>query len=83
MVLIIHRLIRQVCPESEFCKTRSNIFRRPGIRIYDTYERIVEDDVKASAAIIAAAVYELAMRDELLPRLPKDKMPEAPTPRER
>ncbi|MDH3529069.1 MAG: M20/M25/M40 family metallo-hydrolase [Acidobacteriota bacterium] len=41
----------------------------------DTYERIVEEDVKASAAIIAAAVYELAMRDELLPRYPADKMP--------
>lgn len=41
----------------------------------DTYERIVEDDVKASAAIIAAAVYELAMRDELLPRLSKVDMP--------
>ena len=41
----------------------------------DTYERIVDEDVKASAAIIAAAVYELAMRDELLPRVPKDKMP--------
>ena len=44
----------------------------------DTYERIVEDDVKASAAIIAAAVYELAMRDELLPRYSNDKMPKPP-----
>ena len=41
----------------------------------DTYERIVEDDVKASAAVVAWAVYELAMRDELLPRMSKDKMP--------
>ena len=41
----------------------------------DTYERIVEDDVKTSAAVIAAAVYELAMSDELLPRYKKDKMP--------
>ncbi len=41
----------------------------------DTYERIVEQDVKASAAIIAAAVYELAMRDELLPRLSAEDMP--------
>lgn len=41
----------------------------------DTYERIVEDDVKATAAIVAAAVYKLSMRDELLPRLPKDQMP--------
>ncbi|NNE68272.1 MAG: M20/M25/M40 family metallo-hydrolase [Pyrinomonadaceae bacterium] len=41
----------------------------------DTYERIVEEDVKASATVIAAAVYELAMRDELLPRLSKEEMP--------
>ncbi len=44
----------------------------------DTYERIVEDDVKASAAVIAAAVYELTMRDELLPRFIGDKMPKLP-----
>ena len=44
----------------------------------DTYERIVEDDVKASAIVIAAAVYQLAMRDELLPRFEKSKMPALP-----
>jgi hypothetical protein len=42
----------------------------------DTYERIVEQDVKNSAVAIAAAVYHLAMRDEMLPRLSKDKMPQ-------
>ncbi len=41
----------------------------------DTYERIVEEDVKVTAAIVASAVYKLAMRDELLPRMAKDKMP--------
>ncbi|KXK03363.1 MAG: peptidase M28 [Acidobacteria bacterium OLB17] len=46
----------------------------------DTYERIIEPDVKASAIIFAAAVYTLAMRDELLPRFPKDQMPPLPTP---
>ncbi|HNU08445.1 MAG TPA: hypothetical protein PKO33_11820, partial [Pyrinomonadaceae bacterium] len=49
----------------------------------DTYERIIEDDVKKSAIVIAAAVYALAMRDELLPRFaPADmpKPPETPTP---
>ena len=30
----------------------------------DTYERIIEDDVKKSAMAIAAAVYHLAMRDD-------------------
>jgi Zn-dependent M28 family amino/carboxypeptidase len=34
----------------------------------DTYERIIEDDAKKSAIVIAAAIYHLAMRDELLPR---------------
>jgi carboxypeptidase Q len=43
----------------------------------DTYERIIEDDVKKSAVIFAAAVYHLAMRDELLPRFAADKMPKA------
>lgn len=44
----------------------------------DTYERIIEDDVKKSAVIFAAAVYQLAMRDDLLPRFPADKMPKPP-----
>jgi carboxypeptidase Q len=47
----------------------------------DTYERIVEDDVKSSAAVIAAAVYQLAMRDELLPRYPREQMPAPPPAR--
>jgi carboxypeptidase Q len=47
----------------------------------DTYERVVEADAKASAAVIAAAVYELAMRDTLLPRLPREQMPPAPPSR--
>jgi hypothetical protein len=44
----------------------------------DTYERIVEDDVKKSAIVVAAAVYHLAMRDEMLPRLPSEQMPRRP-----
>lgn len=46
----------------------------------DTYERIIEDDVKKSAIIIASAVYVLAMRDELLPRYNKEQMPAMPNP---
>ncbi|HEV8592384.1 MAG TPA: M20/M25/M40 family metallo-hydrolase, partial [Pyrinomonadaceae bacterium] len=46
----------------------------------DTYERIIESDVKASAIIFAAAVYTLAMRDEMLPRFKAEEMPAAPTP---
>ena len=44
----------------------------------DTYERIIEGDVKRSAVIIAAAVYQLAMRDEMLPRFPQGQMPALP-----
>jgi len=45
----------------------------------DTYERIVPDDVKKDAAIIAAQIWHLANRDEMLPRFSKDNMP-APVP---
>jgi hypothetical protein len=44
----------------------------------DTYERIVEDDVKKSAIVVASAVYHLAMRDEQLPRFTGDDMPRRP-----
>ena len=47
----------------------------------DTYERLVEDDVKKSAIVIAAAVYQLAMRDDLLPRFKKEEMPAIPAER--
>jgi carboxypeptidase Q len=51
----------------------------------DTYERILEDDVKKAAIVVATAVYELATRDDLLPRFTKENMPPpppAPTPSE-
>ncbi len=44
----------------------------------DTYERVVEADVKKSAAMIASALYHLAMRDQLLPRFAEADMPEGP-----
>jgi len=44
----------------------------------DTYERILEDDVKKDAMVVAWAVYRLAMRDDLLPRLAKSDMPPKP-----
>jgi carboxypeptidase Q len=44
----------------------------------DTYERIVEDDVKKSAVAIAYAVYKVAMSDEKLPRFTKESMPAPP-----
>jgi hypothetical protein len=44
----------------------------------DTYERVVEEDVKKSAIVIAAAVYDLAMRNDLLPRFTDEQMPRRP-----
>jgi Zn-dependent M28 family amino/carboxypeptidase len=44
----------------------------------DTYERIVEDDVKKAAIVIASTVYHLAMRDEPLPRFTSEDMPRRP-----
>ena len=44
----------------------------------DTVERIVEDDVRRSAVIVASVVYHLAMRDELLPRFAPEALPAAP-----
>jgi carboxypeptidase Q len=45
----------------------------------DTYERVIEADVKTSAMIIAAALYVVAMRDEMLPRFKAGEMPPLPT----
>lgn len=44
----------------------------------DTYERILEEDVKKDAVVVAYALYQLAMRDELLPRFSKEAMPAPP-----
>ena len=44
----------------------------------DTYERILEDDVKKDAIVVAWAVYQLATRDDLLPRFAKEEMPAKP-----
>jgi carboxypeptidase Q len=44
----------------------------------DTYERILEDDVKKDAVEVAWCIYQLAMRDDLLPRLSKADMPPRP-----
>ena len=46
----------------------------------DTYERIVPDDAMKAAAVIAAGVWHVANRDEMLPRFAKDQMPAPPPP---
>jgi hypothetical protein len=44
----------------------------------DTYERILVDDVKKDAALVAWCVYQLAMRQDRLPRFAKAAMPAKP-----
>jgi carboxypeptidase Q len=36
----------------------------------DTYDHVLEDDLKQSAAVAASVVYDLSMRDEKVPRKP-------------
>jgi len=47
----------------------------------DTYERVIEADVRDAAVIVAGTLYQLAMRDEPLPRFSADKMPPLPPQR--
>jgi carboxypeptidase Q len=48
----------------------------------DTYERILEDDVKKDAMVVAWAIYQLAMRDDLLPRFSRADLPAKPASEE-
>jgi hypothetical protein len=41
----------------------------------DTYERIIPDDVQKAAAIVAASVWHVANRDQMIPRFTKETMP--------
>jgi carboxypeptidase Q len=36
----------------------------------DTYDHVLEDDLKQSAAVAASLIYQLAMRNEMVPRKP-------------
>jgi hypothetical protein len=47
----------------------------------DTYERVIEQDVRDAAVVVAGTLYQLAMRDQPLPRFAADKMPAKPAPR--
>jgi len=44
----------------------------------DTYERILEDDVKKDAMVVAWSAYQLAIADSLLPRFASSDMPALP-----
>jgi carboxypeptidase Q len=41
----------------------------------DTYERIIPEDVKHAAAEVAASIWHVANRDEMVPRFTKETMP--------
>ena len=41
----------------------------------DTYERIVPEDVMNASTVIAAAVWHVANRDQMVPRFAKESMP--------
>jgi Zn-dependent M28 family amino/carboxypeptidase len=41
----------------------------------DTYERIVPEDARQAATVIAAAVWHVANREQMLPRFTKEQMP--------
>jgi Zn-dependent M28 family amino/carboxypeptidase len=47
----------------------------------DTYERVIEQDVRDAAVVVAGTLYQLAMREAPLPRFAADKMPPKPSPR--
>jgi carboxypeptidase Q len=46
----------------------------------DNYERVIESDVRDAAVVIAATLYQLAMRDQMVPRFAPSDMP-PPVPR--
>jgi carboxypeptidase Q len=46
----------------------------------DTYERIVPEDVKKAASVIASAVWHVANMDQMVPRFSKETMPPPVTP---
>jgi len=47
----------------------------------DTYERVIEEDVKKAAVIVASTIYHLSMREEMLARFAPGEMPPPPPPR--
>ena len=47
----------------------------------DTYERVIEEDVKKAAIIVASTIYHLSQRDEMLTRFAPAEMPAPPPPR--
>ena len=47
----------------------------------DTYERIIPEDVKEAAVVVASAVWHVANRAVMVARFMKDQMPAPVDPR--
>ena len=47
----------------------------------DTYERVIEQDVRDAAVVVAATLYQLSMQEQPMPRFAPDKMPAPPAQR--
>jgi carboxypeptidase Q len=57
-------------PGFNFIQDPIEYFNRTHHSSADTFERLVIDDLKQAAVIVASTAYHLAMRDELVPRKP-------------
>ena len=55
-------------PGFQFVQDQIEYFSRTWHTTQDVSDRIIEEDLKRSAVIMAAFAYNTAMRDELLPR---------------
>ncbi len=60
-------------PGFNFIQDPIEYFTRTHHTFADRYERLVIDDLKQAAVVVAATAYHLAMRDEMMPRKPKKK----------
>jgi hypothetical protein len=57
-------------PGFQFIQDDVEYFSRSWHSTMDTYERLVEEDLKQASVVMAAFAYNAATRDERLPRLP-------------
>jgi carboxypeptidase Q len=57
-------------PGFNFIQDPIEYFNRTHHSSADTFERLVLDDLRQAAVIVASTAYHLAMRDELMPRKP-------------
>ncbi len=70
MILTIWHLMPSVFPDSSLFRTRIEYRTRTHHTNMDTYERLVMDDLKQMAVIVASFVYNTAQREAQIPRKP-------------